>query len=83
MRPTNNLSMLCNTHICYAIQLSKLQKCLSTLQGMRKEASFYMFFEKVKASARKPEIGELKLPRKRKFSNHYEERETLAEFVCI
>ena len=50
---------------------------------MRKEASFYMFFEKVKASARKPEIGELKLPRKRKFSNHYEERETPAEFVCI
>ena len=40
-----------------------------------------MLFEKVKASARKPEIGELKPPRKRKFSNHYEEGETLPEFV--
>ena len=48
---------------------------------MRKEASFYIFFEKVKA--RKPEVGELKLSRKRKFQNHYEEKETLEEFVCI
>ena len=48
---------------------------------MREEASFHMFFEKVRVSARKLEIDDQRLLRKRKFLTHYEEVEAPAEFV--
>ena len=40
-----------------------------------------MFFEKVRASKRKLEINDLKLPKERKSSSHYEEGEAPVEFV--
>ena len=45
---------------------------------MREEAGF---FEKGRASAQKLEIDNPKLPRKRKVPSHYEEGESLVEFV--
>ena len=48
---------------------------------MREEASFRMFFEKVKASKRKLEIDNLELPSERKVSSHCEEGETSVEFA--
>ena len=48
---------------------------------MREEASFRMFFEKVRASKQKLEIDDPKPPKKRKVSNHYEEEEAPVEFV--
>ena len=45
---------------------------------MREEISFHMFFGKLKASKRKLEIDESKLPEKRKVSRHYEEGEAPA-----
>ena len=47
-----------------------------------RKASFRMFFGKVRASKRKLEINDPKLPKTRKVSSHYEEGETLVEF-CI
>ena len=41
--------------------------CFSPLQGMKKEASFRMFFEKFRASKRKLEIDDPKPPKKEKF----------------
>ena len=55
--------------------------CFSPLQGMKKEASFRMFFEKFRASKRKLEIDDPKPPKKRKFLSHYEKGEAPAEFV--
>ena len=55
--------------------------CFSTLQSIREEASFHMFFQKVRSSARKLEIDDPRLPRKRKVSSHYEEGEAPVEFV--
>ena len=40
-----------------------------------------MFFEKGKASKRKPEIDDLELPSERKISSHYEEGEAPVEFA--
>ena len=40
---------------------------------MREEASFRMYFEKVKASNRKLEIDDPELPKKKKVLSHYEE----------
>ena len=51
------------------------------LKGMREEASFHMFFEKVRASAQKLEVNDPKLPRKRKGPSRYEDGEAPAEFV--
>ena len=51
------------------------------LKGMREEASFHMFFEKVRASAQKLEVNDPKLPRKRKGPSRYENGEAPAEFV--
>ena len=48
---------------------------------MREEASFRMFFVKVRASKRKLEINDPKLPKKIKVSSHYEEGEVLVEFA--
>ena len=48
---------------------------------MREEASFHMFFEKVRASAEKLEVDDPKLPRKRKVPTRYEDGEAPAEFV--
>ena len=48
---------------------------------MREEASFRMFFEKVRASKQKLEIDDPKPPKKRKVSSHYEEEEAPVEFV--
>ena len=65
LRRTDNLSSTQqHRHLsCYeAQQIAKV--CLSTLQGMREEASFHMFFEKVTASIRKFEVNDPKLPRK-------------------
>ena len=45
---------------------------------MREEAGF---FEKGRASAQKLEIDNPKPPRKRKVPSHYEEGESLVEFV--
>ena len=47
---------------------------------MREEASFHMFFEKVRASAEKLEVDDPKLPRKRKVPSRYEDGEAPAEF---
>ena len=58
--------ILYNAHTCNVTELSKLKKiCFSTLQGMREEASFRVFFEKVRATTRKLEIDNAKLPRQR------------------
>ena len=48
---------------------------------MREEASFRMFFEKVKASKQKLEIDDQELPWKGKVSSHCNEREAPAGFV--
>ena len=48
---------------------------------MREEASFRMFFEKVKASKRKLERDNLELPLERKISSHYEEGEAPIKFA--
>ena len=48
---------------------------------MREEASFRMFFEKVRASKRKLEINDPKLSKKRKSLSHYEEGEAPVEFA--
>ena len=40
-----------------------------------------MFFEKIRASKRKLEINDPKLPKERKSSSHYEEGEAPVEFV--
>ena len=48
---------------------------------MREEASFRMFFAKVKASKRKLEIDDLLLPSERKLSSHYEDGESPVEFI--
>ena len=60
-------STLQHTHLsCYeAQQIAKV--CLSTLKGMREEASFHMFFEKFRASAQKPEVNDLNYLEKEKF----------------
>ena len=48
---------------CYeAQQIAKI--CFSSLQGMRAEVSFRVFFEKVRASERKLEIDDQKQPKK-------------------
>ena len=47
---------------------------------MREKAGFHIFFEKSGASARKIELDDPKLPRKRNVSSHYEEGESLVEF---
>ena len=52
-----------------------------TLQGTREEASFHMFFQKLTALARKLDINDPKLPRKRKVLSHYREGEAPAEFT--
>ena len=83
MRPTYLL--LCNTHAhthlsCYeAQQIAKV--CLSTLKGMREEASFNRFFEKVRVSAQKREVNDPKLLRKRKVPSRYEDGEAPGEFI--
>ena len=51
------------------------------LKGMREEASFHMFFEKVRALAQKPEVSDPKLPRKRKGPSRHEDGEAPVEFV--
>ena len=43
--------------------------------------SFCAFFKRVRTSARKVEIDDPKLPRKRKVLSHYEEGEAPVEFV--
>ena len=48
---------------------------------MREEASFRMFFEKVKVPKRKLEIDNLELPSERKISNHFEKVEAPVEFT--
>ena len=48
---------------------------------MREEASFHMFFEKIRASAQKLETNNPKLPRKRKVPTRYEDGEAPTEFV--
>ena len=48
---------------------------------MREDTSVRMFFEKVKASKRKPEIDDLELPSERKISSRYEEGEAPVEFA--
>ena len=48
---------------------------------MREEASFRMFFEKVKASKRKLEMDDLELHSERKISSHYEKGEDPVEFA--
>ena len=50
---------------------------------MREEASFRMFFKKVRASKQKLEIDDQKPLKKRKVSSHYEEGEGPVEFVSI
>ena len=52
-----------------------------SLQGIREEASFLCFFEKLKVSKQKLEIDDLELPSERKISSHYEEGEAPVEFV--
>ena len=82
LRHTDNLSStLQHTYLtCHeAQQIAKV--CLSTLKGMREEASFHMFFEKVRASAQKLEVNDPKLPRKRKVPNRYEDGKAPAEFI--
>ena len=82
LRHTDNLSStLQHTHLsCYkAQQIAKV--CLSTLKGMREDASFHMFFEKVRASAQKLEVNDPKLPRKRKVPSRYGDGLAPAEFV--
>ena len=84
LRHTDNLSSTLqhtHTHLsCYeAQQIAKVS--LSMLKGMREEASFHMFFEKVRASAQKLEVNDPKLPRKRKGPSRYEDGEAPAEFV--
>ena len=65
---------------CYeAQQIAKV--CLSTLKGMREEAGFHMFFEKVRTSRQKLEVNDPKLPKKRKVPSCYEHGEAPAEFV--
>ena len=54
--------------------------CFLLLQGVREEASFRMFFEKVKVSKRKLEIDNLELLSEIKISSHYEEGEAPVEF---
>ena len=49
---------------------------------MREEASFHMFFEKVRASAQKLEVNDPKLPGKTKFLSRYEDGGIPAELVC-
>ena len=60
----------CTSHI---IKLSKLQKYVFHHHKAWEEASFRMFFEKVKASNRKLEIDDPELPKKKKVLSHYEE----------
>ena len=48
---------------------------------MRREASFRMFFGKVKASKRKIEIDDLEIPSERKNSSHYEGGEAPVELA--
>ena len=48
---------------------------------MREEASFRMFFEKLRAPKRKLEIDCPKPPKKTKVLRHYEEAEAPVEFV--
>ena len=82
LRHTDNLSSnLQHTHLsCYeAQQIAKV--CLSTLKGMREEAGFRMFFEKVRTSTQKLEVNDPKLPKKRKVPSCYEHGEAPAEFV--
>ena len=47
---------------------------------MREEASFDMFFKKVRSSAQKLEVNDLKLRKKRKVRSRYEDGEAPAEF---
>ena len=82
LRHTDNLSSsLQHTYLsCYeAQQITKV--CLSTLKGMREEASFHIFFKKARASAQKLEVNDPKLPRKRKVPSRYEDGEAPAEFA--
>ena len=50
---------------------------------MREEASFRIFFEKVKASKQKLEIDDQELPRKGKVLSHCNERKAPVGFVSI
>ena len=70
-------------HICRSYyEVKEIAKtCFLLLQGVREEASFRMFFEKVKVSKRKLEIDNLELPSERKISNHFEEGEAPVEFT--
>ena len=53
----------------------------TSLQVMREEANFFMFFEKFRASKRKLEIDDPKPPKKRKVSSHYEKGEAHVGFL--
>ena len=53
----------------------------TSLQVMREEANFFMFFEKFRASKRKLEIDDPKPPKKRNVLSHYEKGETTEEFA--
>ena len=50
---------------------------------MKEEASFRMFWKKVKASKQKLEINDQKPPKKGNVSSHYEEGEAPVGFVSI
>ena len=66
MQTTHPLLYDKHTCTCHIIKLSILQK-YATLQSMREEASFRMFFEKVRMSKRKLEVNDPKLPKNEKF----------------
>ena len=66
-----------------AQQIAKI--FFSSLQGMREEASFCMFFEKFRALKRKLEMDDPKPPKKGNVLSHYknpfESSERSSEFV--
>ena len=55
--------------------------CFSSLQGMREEASFRIFFENFRASKWKLEIDASKSPKEGKVLSYYEKGEASVEFV--
>ena len=80
MRHTNNLSKTLQSKACSAAEGQKLADLVvKSLQTIRNEDSFNLFWLKVLKSAESFEL-EPKLPRQRKRPRRYEEGEASCEF---
>ena len=71
-----------HTHVHVILKSTvNCKKCFLSLQRMREEPSFRIFFERFRASKWKLEIDDPKPPKKRKVLRHYAEGEAPVEFV--